>query len=78
MPSTMPPVLHFFQNSVSSTQGKFADDATANASATRCATFCPLAAMPIVMASAPTITVAIRAALTCSCGVTCSERITPT
>ncbi len=55
MPSTMPPVLQFFQNSVSSTHGKFADDATANASATRWATFWPLAAMPMVIAIAPTI-----------------------
>ena len=62
-PSTMPPVLQRFQYSVSSTHGKLADAATANASATRCATFCPLAAMPMAMASAPTITVAMRAAL---------------
>ena len=78
MPSTMPPVLQRFQNSVSSTHGKFADEATANASATRCATFWPFAAMPMVIASAPTTTVAMRAAMTCSCGVTCSSRITPT
>ncbi len=31
IPSTMPPVLQRFQNSVSSTHGKFAEDATANA-----------------------------------------------
>ena len=78
MPATMPPVLQRFQYSVSSTHGKFADAATANASATRCATFWPLAAMPMMIASAPTKIVATRAALTCSCGVTCSPRITPT
>ena len=78
IPSTMPPVLQRFQNNVSSTHGKFADDATANASATRCATFWPFAAIPIAIARAPTTSVATRAALTCSCGVTCSERMTPT
>ena len=50
MPSTMPPVLHFFQYSVSRMQGKLAEAATAKASATRCATFWPFAAMPMVMA----------------------------
>ena len=75
----MPPVLQRFQYSVSSTHGKLADAATANASATRCATFCPLARMPIAIAIAPTTTVAMRAARTCSCGVTCSPlRMTPT
>ncbi len=78
MPSTMPPVLQRFQNSVSSTQGKLADDATAKASATRWATFWPFDRMPIVIAMAPTITVAIRAARTCSCCDTWSLRITPT
>ncbi len=78
MPSTMPPVLQRFQKSVSSTHGKLADDATANASATRWATFCPFDRMPMVIAIAPTITVAMRAARTCSSCDTWSSRITPT
>ncbi len=74
----MPPVLHLRQNSVSSTHGKLAEAATAKASATRWATFWPLAAMPMVMAIAPTTTEVMRAALTCSCVVTWPSLITLT
>ena len=64
MPVTMPPVLQRFQYSVSSTQGKLALAATANASPTSTATFWPLAAMPMPIDMAPTIKVAMRAAST--------------
>ena len=78
MPAMMPPVLQRFQYSVMSTQGKLAEAATAKAKATRWATFWPLAAMPMPIAIAPTTTVAMRAALTCSAWVACWPRITPT
>jgi len=77
-PTTMPPVWHFFQYSVSSTAGRLDDAATANASATRCATFWPFAAMPITIAMTPTISEEMRAARTSSPGAARSPLITPT
>ena len=50
--------------------GRLAAAATANASATRKATFWPLARMPRPMASTPSTTAVIRETLTCSASVT--------
>ena len=57
-------VLNFFQNSEYSSVGRFADAATAKASATRNATFWPLARMPPTMATMPTTRAVRRATLT--------------
>jgi hypothetical protein len=77
-PATTPPVLQRFQYSVSSTTGRLADAATANASATRCATFWPLARIPIRIATTPTISEQMRAAFNSSSDVALSPLITPT
>ena len=58
-----PRVLKRFQNSEYRIVGRFADAATAKASATRNAMFCPLAAMPPRIATAPTTSAAMRATL---------------
>lgn len=61
-PATTPMVLQRRQYKVSRMTGRFAEAATAKASATRCATFWPCARIPMVIASAPTISEQIRAA----------------
>src|SRR5690606_28282701 len=59
-----PVVLNRFQNSEYRIVGRFADAATANASATRNATFWSLARMPPMIATAPITQAVIRATLT--------------
>ncbi len=59
-----PLVLNRFQNSEYRIVGRFADAATANASATRNAMFCPLATMPPTMATAPITSAVMRATRT--------------
>ena len=61
-------MLNRFQNSEYRIVGRFADAATAKASATRKATFCPLARMPPPMARAPITSAVIRATLTSESG----------
>ena len=50
--------------------GRLAEAATANARATRNATFCPLARMPSPIAAMPSTTAVIRETRTCSSSVT--------
>src|ERR1044072_5461714 len=64
MAHSVPVVLNRFQNNEYSSVDRFADAANANASATRNATFCPLAMMPPMIDSAPTTTAVSRATLT--------------
>ena len=72
-----PVVLNRFQNSEYSSVGRFAEAATANASATRNATFCPFAAMPPRMDTTPITTAVIRATFTSAClSSTCPRLIT--
>src|SRR3954471_15189038 len=59
-----PVVLNRFQNSEYRIVGRFADAATANASATRNATLMPLTRMPPMIATAPMTTAVYRATLT--------------
>ena len=59
-----PVVLNRFQNSEYSRVGRFAEAATANASATRKATFWPLAAIPPRIDTTPITTAVIRATRT--------------
>jgi hypothetical protein len=59
-----PRVLKPFQNSEYRMVGRFADAATANASATRNAMFWPFAMMPPPMATAPITSAVLRAILT--------------
>ncbi len=66
MLNSAPVVLNFFQNSEYSSVGRFADAATANASATRNAMFCPIARMPRTIATMPMTTTVIRETRTCS------------
>ena len=59
-----PRVLNRFQNSEYRIVGRFAVAATANASATRKAMFCPLAKMPPRIATMPITTTVMRATWT--------------
>src|SRR5690348_10838007 len=68
MPQSVPVVLNRFQNNEYSSVDRLADAANANASATRKATFWPLARIPPTMASAPTITAVRRATRTSATG----------
>jgi hypothetical protein len=61
-----PAVLKRFQNSEYRIVGRLAEAATANASATRNAMFCPLARMPPRIATMPITTAVMRATLTSS------------
>ena len=63
---TAPAVVKRFQTIDSSSGGKFALQAIANARPTMNATFCPLKTMPRRTASAPNTTVASAATRTCS------------
>ncbi len=64
-----PQVLNRFQYSEYTIVGRLAEAATANASATRNATFWPLARMPKPIAATPSTTAVIRETLTCSSSV---------
>ena len=59
-----PRVVNRFQNSEYTIVGRLADAATANASATRNATFWPFAPMPPMIAMMPITTTVRRATLT--------------
>src|ERR687889_824228 len=63
-----PVVLNRAQNSEYRSVGRFADAATANASATRNATFCPFATIPPTIAMTPTTTAVSRATRTSARG----------
>src|SRR5919112_3412142 len=71
-----PLVLNRAQNSEYTIVGRFADAATANASATRNATFCPFATIPPAIDTTPTTTAVSRATRTSDVGVALPRRIT--
>ena len=71
-----PVVLNRAQNSEYRIVGRFADAATANASATRNATFCPFATMPPAIAIRPTTTAVSRATRTSERGDAAPRRRT--
>src|SRR5918999_1098100 len=68
MLQSAPVVLNRFQNSAYRIVGRFADAATANASATRNATFWLRAKMPAPIATTPTSTAVRRATRTSASG----------
>jgi hypothetical protein len=78
MLATAPAVVQRRQKMLSTSAGKFALAAIANASETMNATFCPLNAMPSAMATTPSATVAQRATRSCSRGSASPWRTTLT
>ncbi len=71
-----PRVVKPFQNSEYRIVGRFAEAATAKASATRNAMFWSLARMPPTMANRPITTAAIRATLTSASALTSPRLMT--
>src|SRR5699024_1447503 len=69
MDQTAPWVVNFFQNSEYRMVGRLAEAATAKASATRKATFCPWAPMPPTIAKTPMTTTVRRATFISFAGV---------